>query len=228
MKWLKTNFWVWLSVTGIIVYSVIQLFFYLDKRVETKAIKKESKIVRLSDAEINKLEEGDIICRRGYGYISDFIATHLNKPDYDLSHVGILIKSKSGWEVIHSLSTDVSSRDGVQKQTLDSFLLASASQKVVIARFRSTHEKRIKIAAQARDYYEKGIRFDRYGNYNDKDKLFCSELIWTIVASDLHLVEIPAQEPARKNFFYSLAPFYDTTIVEIIKDDFKQEKFYRQ
>ena len=126
-------------IVGILFLCILayKLFFYLDAIEEKRLVQKNASIVRLSPSQIGQIKEGDIILRRGYGYFSDMIAERLNQKPFDVTHSGIIVKEHGKWIVIHSLSSDVSSINGVQKQALEDFLMHSQPNKLLITRFKS-------------------------------------------------------------------------------------------
>ena len=68
----------------------------------------------LSDEEVDLLQDGDIILRKGYGIVSENIAKYLDE-EYVISHCGIVVKSQKGnYFVIHSVSGRLPEDDGVQ------------------------------------------------------------------------------------------------------------------
>ncbi|MFN4198845.1 MAG: hypothetical protein ACK4FS_07460, partial [Flavobacterium sp.] len=84
-----------------------KVFFYFDKKSEEKEVYRHGKITRLTVEEIELLQEGDIILRRGFGFFSDLVSTYLNDSIIDVTHAGILTYTNDKWYVIHSLSSDV-------------------------------------------------------------------------------------------------------------------------
>lgn len=197
------------------------VFFKLDRRSEQKGIAKHLHQLRLTDSEIAKLEEGDLILRRGYGFFSNYIADFLNKPPYDVTHAGILVRSNTGWEVIHALASDVSDIDGVQKESLSSFLKASQPGKIVVVRVKDRSlEKRKEIARYGLVYLAKEVAFDHFGDYENGDKMYCTEMIWRILEKDLKLVVLPQDKEQRDLHFFSMEAMYDLQYFDFVIDQF--------
>jgi hypothetical protein len=211
-------------VLGIFIalFLIYHSFFYIDSKIEISKINTNISIERLNADELAQLQNGDIISRRGFGFFSDFIASNLNKNQYEITHSGILVKEKNDWFVIHSLSSDVSDIDGVQKQDLKTFLEASEPNKIIVSRIKNTSAStRNLICIHAQKYLDKGILFDHKGDYDNAEELFCTELIWHILEQDLDLIQTPTSLESRKEFFYSMSPLYDTVRFELIKNDFR-------
>ncbi len=60
-----------LFILAVVVYK---LFFYFDRKSEQEAILKNEAVTRLSDNELAKIEEGDFILLRCFGFFSDYIS----------------------------------------------------------------------------------------------------------------------------------------------------------
>ncbi|MEL1243600.1 YiiX/YebB-like N1pC/P60 family cysteine hydrolase [Flavobacterium sp. DGU11] len=195
-------------------------FFYFDHQSEQKEIVKNHDVTRLTHAEMAQLEEGDFILRRGFGFFSDYISKNLNESatrnSIDVTHAGIIVRRNGALHVIHSLSSDVTNIDGLQIQPLEEFLNYSAPGKIIVTHIKSTDVAiGKKVAKLAESYLEKHIPFDHNGNFDDDKELFCTELIWKILEKDLRCVTLPTEPTARKDFFYSMMPMYDTAYFDI-------------
>ncbi|KQS50262.1 MULTISPECIES: YiiX/YebB-like N1pC/P60 family cysteine hydrolase [Flavobacterium] len=202
-----------LFVLGIIAYK---LFFYFDKKSEQKAILKNEAITRLSEDELSKIEEGDFILRRGFGFFSDYISKELNSGPIDVTHAGIIIKRNDSLYVVHSLSSDVTDVDGLQLQPLKEFLKYSFPNKIIVTRAKNCDKKMgAQISQLAQKYLAMHIPFDHKGDFDDDTKFFCTEMIWKILEKDLHSVTLPTEAAARKKFFFSMTPMYDTQYFDI-------------
>jgi hypothetical protein len=206
------------------VLTGYKTFFYLDHRSEQKEIVQNSTISRLNTTEISKIQEGDFILRRGFGYFSDYIATSLNTGPVDITHAGIIVKRNSTFYVIHCLSSDVSKIDGVQLQSLSQFLYYSAPDKIIVTRAKSSDAafgKKVTVLAEG--YLAKRIPFDHNGTIDDSSALFCTELIWQILEKDLKYAVLPAEAATRKKFFHSMTPMYSTEYFDIIVNQYEKE-----
>lgn len=200
-----------------LLWAGYKLFFYLDRQAEVKAVEQHRQQTRLSNTEIALLQEGDFILRRGFGFFSDYVAEKLNSGTIDVTHAGILVKKEGSWQVIHSLSSDVSETDGVQIQPLDDFLAYSMPGKLIVTRVKGcTVQHGNHISAKASSYLEQNIPFDHNGNFDDDSELFCTELIWKILEKDLQYSKLPQGRDKREQFFYSMMPMYDAAYFDII------------
>lgn len=209
---------IFISLAALFCFIILayKAFFYFDHQSELKEIALNKNVVRLTEAEMAQLEEGDFILRRGFGFFSDYISENLNQGTIDVTHAGILVRREGKFYVIHSLSSDVTDIDGVQMQPLDDFLQYSAPGKIIVTRTKNTDAiTGAKVARLAQSYLERHIPFDHNGKFDDDNELFCTELVWRILEKDLHCVTLPTEPQARKDFFYSMMPMYNTDYFDI-------------
>lgn len=138
-----------------------------------------ARVDRLYLDEIQQLEEGDIIMRKGFGYISNKITQILDEP-YSLSHCGIIVFSKNNKPiVIHSVSSTLSDIDGVQSCSIKKFCNESHHNSIVVARLKNTNaESRRSIALKAKEFLAAQTPFDNSFDMTDNTKLYCTELVW--------------------------------------------------
>lgn len=206
----------YLAMLFLLALLAYKLFFYFDKKSEQKAILKNEAVTRLSNEELAKIEEGDFILRRGFGFFSDYVSKELNAGFIDVTHAGIIIKRNDSLYVVHSLSSDVTDIDGLQIQPLSEFLKYSFPKKIIITRVKNCNKDMgTQISQLAQKYLAMHIPFDHNGNFDDDEKFFCTEMIWKILEKDLHCVSLPTDAEARKKFFFSMSPMYDTKYFDI-------------
>lgn len=206
-------FFMWLG------YFSFVLFFKIDSKQEKYLASQEKQIARLSKQQIQLLREGDIILRRGYGFFSDAIAKRLNDSLFEVTHAGILCKKNGRWTVIHILSSQASQTDGIQEQRLADFLKYSMPKKTLVVRPKNiTPQQGKSIANRAKFYLSKHIPFDHLGTIDDTTKMYCTELIWQILGTDLQILNLPQGYQQRKRLFYSMRGLYSPEYFEIIVD----------
>jgi uncharacterized protein YycO len=140
----------------------------------------------LSQNEINKLKDGDIILRRGFGMVSDLIVTTMNE-EYDISHCAIIVKDNNHFKVIHTVSQSLSEFDGVQSQTLSRFISDSKENSIIVVRLKGISDS--SISQRAKYFLSKKLPFDHDFDINDSSKLYCTELIWKVI-KDSYKIDI--------------------------------------
>ncbi|HLU51258.1 MAG TPA: YiiX/YebB-like N1pC/P60 family cysteine hydrolase [Flavobacteriaceae bacterium] len=215
------EFVLYVPVLFLLFLGVWHAFFYFDRKSEEKEVATYREVTRLSREDLSLLQEGDFILRRGFGFFSDMIARQLNDSYIDVTHAGILVKKDNRWHVIHSLSSDVTPEDGMQIQDLNTFLHYSRPGKIIITRAKNaTLEDNLMIVERAYHYLDRQIPFDHKGNFEEDDKLYCSELIWRILEKDLHLLALPQEAEPRQKLFYSMTGLYDEEYFDIIINQF--------
>ncbi|MBK7946808.1 MAG: hypothetical protein IPJ85_16550 [Flavobacteriales bacterium] len=169
---------------------------------------------RLAESEIELLEPGDIILRRGSGIVSDFIANVLKEP-YDVSHCGIVAEHDSALWVIHSVSSSLSDFDGMQAHRLQAFVGQSKPGSVVVSRLR-TELDRGPIATRAKEYLRRQVPFDHDFDLEDSTTIYCSELVWRILRDDYGVDVFDAHAEGDEVGRYRFARFTDTARFHII------------
>ena len=131
----------------------------------------------LSETDLDKIQDGDIILRLGYGMASHLIQKSLNEK-YRVSHIGLVCKTDTGRIVIHSVSRSLSDYDGVQADKLVDFINSSRKNSLIISRYkRHTVDQKAKIRQHAFDLLAAKKPFDNRFNPQDKRELYCTELI---------------------------------------------------
>ena len=126
-------------------------------------------------------------------------------------------------DVIHSLSSDVSDFDGVQEQKLEEFLVYSAPQKILVVRTKgTTAEQGKQIVEEAQKYLAKKTPFDHRGVIDNDEKLYCTELIWHIVANRLNYIQLPENYADREKLLYNMTGMYSPQYFDIIVNTYQK------
>jgi hypothetical protein len=223
----KLKFKIFYLIIGVFFFIIIciKLFFYLDGIEEKREVINNFNYPRISPTEIAKIQEGDFILRRGFGFFSDVIATQLNKAPFDVTHAGIIVNDHGKWAVVHSLSSDVSKIDGIQIQYLDEFLKYSQSNKIVITRFKSpSTNTNSQIAGLAKYHLKKKISFDHLGDFEDSTSMYCTELILHILNKDLKVLEIDKTKQEKQDFLFTMKKMYDTNYFKLVVNTYPPYK----
>ncbi|MCK9611473.1 MAG: YiiX/YebB-like N1pC/P60 family cysteine hydrolase [Bacteroidales bacterium] len=169
----------------------------------------------LTKEEINKIHDGDLILRHGYGLVSDLIVEQLGEK-YDISHCAIVCKDDTNYSIIHSVSSTLSDVDGVQSQDLKSFIKDSHYNSVIVIRYKPQINKPLSaISKRAKDYLAKKIPFDNAFNIDDSSEFYCTELPWKIILNEFHDDIMAGKNNERKDHL-RFDTFLDSTKFEII------------
>jgi hypothetical protein len=128
----------------------------------------------LSESELNLLNEGDFLLRKGYGWISDRIADLLNE-EVRITHCGlILTKGYAEPHVLHSISND--KINGVFVEPLRSFLKESQQGSLIAVRIKESGNKTEEMVFESKRILAKKIPFDLAFNDADTSSFYCAEL----------------------------------------------------
>ncbi|MEM5539898.1 YiiX/YebB-like N1pC/P60 family cysteine hydrolase [Olleya sp. AS48] len=172
-------------------------------------------LYKLSPKEKAKLQTGDIILRRGYGFVSTMISKMMSE-DYDVTHLGVVIKQNDSLKIAHALSSSVSNQDGLRLQAIDSFVHNSHDSTILVTRLKNIDTiKQSKIVKQIDYYYKKQLPFDHSFNYKDTTEHYCSELIWRIYEHNLKILQV-ADSITDQQKYNTLKTFYDPNYFNII------------
>ncbi len=134
----------------------------------------------LPDSVYAKLQEGDLIMRKGNGPLSFHI---MNATKEDYSHCGIIVKEADKWRVIHSMGGSVSNndQDGVQIMDLDEFVRHATDSMLFICRATFQDSIGFKIREGAYKFLEEATPFDHSFNLFTRDEIYCSELFFHVL-----------------------------------------------
>ena len=156
---------------------------------------------------------GDIILRKGFGFVSNKIVEILNEP-YSLSHCGIVVLDDGAPYVIHSVSSTLSDYDGVQRSSLNSFFADSKPCSIVVVRYLGAEtDGGTLITTEAKRYLQDKVPFDNSFDLADNTKMYCTELVWKILLDKYSCDIYPDQSSHTALGF---APFVDTTRFKVI------------
>lgn len=181
----------------------------------TKAKVKADPNYRLSQEEKDLLQEGDIILRRGEGFVSSVIA-NLDEVEYNLSHCAFITKGQKDWMIIHSVSKGLSGFDGVQAETLDHFSATSVAKTLVVLRLKTDYNNRVNISKRARYYLDQKVPFDHGFDLSDTTTFYCTELLQRSIQDVLHRDVFASRFRTDHPHYVHFDALLDTTEFELI------------
>ncbi|MFQ3238910.1 MAG: hypothetical protein ACI9NI_001202 [Olleya marilimosa] len=201
-----------IKISLVLVVIFIAYKFFKD---DSNRPYESSFLYKLSSGEKKQLQTGDIILRRGYGFVSTMISKMMNE-DYDVTHLGVVIKQNDNLKIAHALSSSVSNQDGLRLQAIDSFVHNSHDSTILVTRLKNIDVlKQDKIVKQIEYYYKKQLPFDHSFNYKDTTEHYCSELIWRIYEHNLKILNV-ADSLTDQQKYNTLKTFYDPNYFDII------------
>lgn len=169
----------------------------------------------LSTEEYALLKEGDIVMRRGHGFVSAVI-NELFQTGYNLSHCAVIAEENGKKNVIHTVSSELSGKDGVQQEPLEQFVKESVRGTFIAVRLKKKGFDATLPLSYVRNYLKQRVPFDDKFDLNDSSRLYCTELIYraylNAYGEDLFTSRFQTDHPD----FLSLSAFLDTTLFQII------------
>lgn len=133
-----------------------------------------TKTAALSATEISRLRTGDVLLRRGFGAVSEFISDFLGEP-YPVTHCGLLIVHRSdSVQVLHTLSDE--DHDGIFYQPLADFLKESKENTLAVVRLKVSESEKRQVLSEIERLRTKNIPFDMGFDDSDTTKMYCAEL----------------------------------------------------
>lgn len=170
----------------------------------------------MPDSIYNKVQEGDIILRKGNGPLSFHI---MNATKEEYSHCGIIVKEEGEWRVIHSMGGGVSKNDddGLQMIDLEQFVRFAADSMLYICRATFQDSIGTKIKDGAYQFLEEDAPFDHSFSLYTRDEIYCSELLFYVLrdATGENQMKIRKQ---NKSYILLFETFFDETKYEKIFD----------
>ena len=125
-----------------------------------------------------KIEEGDLVFRRGTGTKSRAV---LNADSLGIySHVGIIVKLDEKFCVVHITPGERHKGDTVDKvkaESLDEFWSNKRAIHGAVFRFK-TPIVCAEASSQAIRLLKKGVQFDHDYELNDSTMMYCTEFVW--------------------------------------------------
>jgi len=163
----------------------------------------------LSEQEKGLFLEGDMILRRGYGFVSDKIVETQESP-FPVTHCAMLIGKPGNWQVVHSLSSSVSPIDGAQVQNLQRFLNESVPNSIIVKRFKTHPDTLAMILNRVKYYADIQKPFDHEFDKLDTTKFYCTELFQHCFHDILRYDIFENLENTTTMGVYNLNAFQDT------------------
>lgn len=208
--------WIFIPVAGIIFLAAGFFFLFTNYGSGFISGSNASPGDPLPPDVLTRIQSGDIIMRRGTSFVSSMIVEILGDPP-GFSHCGILVPAENeGWQVIHSVSRSLSDLDGVQIEALESFVRNSIPGSTTLVRLRSSFAPTDQsLADRARTILAQGYGFDNLFRLGVENGVYCSELLWLILPSQVLAESLKFQEPGHIIRFES---FLDDRFYEVIYD----------
>lgn len=173
----------------------------------------------LSAQELALFQEGDILLRKGFGAISNFIADFLAEK-YPVTHCGWVVHGADGSvQILHTISND--SISGMTLEPLDSYQQQSQANSLVLIRLQDPSQIQ-EILHLARQRLAQQVPFDMEFNDKNSDALYCIELMRDVFLDVYQKDLLPNRTNRHGIDVLSMANFFDSTNFQIIFNHFEQ------
>lgn len=150
--------------------QLILILFLTACNTQNNQIPKKSKIPKETI-----FENGDIIFRKGNGYLSNFFKNH-SKKEKRFSHVGIISKNKYGsFLVIHAEANEFNGIGYVKKERIEVFL--EKVDEWAVYRLKTDTSTILKVLKTAKEINLQKVPFDVKFDSEDTTAFYCTELI---------------------------------------------------
>lgn len=158
------------------------LFFVLSCRSKpVKAPEPDPEKMKFNYQRIRGLSDsalsGDLIFRNGLDEVSR-AARSFNRQDTSYSHCGLLMRENDSLFVYHALGGSYNPSQRLMRQPLDSFCNPAENNCVAIYRYPLNGLQLERLKSIVRGYFDAGLRFDLYFNYQSDDKMYCAEFVF--------------------------------------------------
>jgi hypothetical protein len=221
---LKKNLKIYIfTISGLVILLFVVLNFQRwDEHYEKQYWESPDRgILHLHDSVLNKIESGDLVFRRGHGWISDVIARYSQSGNLDLSHVGIIIKNEDQLKVFHAISNHTEGYDGIIEQPFEKFLNHCEKNQLLIIRLKDisqTQKKQIELSIHA--WQLVNPTFDSQWDWKDSSELYCSEFVIRVLSDSVKVIQLPKDQDSVNYFFMNLNELYNYPNRKVIYSTF--------
>lgn len=178
----------------------------------------------LAAQELELLQEGDILLRKGFGSISDFIADFLDEI-YPVTHCAFVINTNSkDKQVLHTASTESINR--IYVEPLEQYVRQSRWGTLVLVRLHGSKEKKEQVLQEARKLLAKKIPFDMGFDDRDNQALYCIEFMRNVFLAVFKKDLCPTRKTKNNIDVLSMDNFFNAAHFEVIFNHFDSATVY--
>lgn len=175
----------------------------------------------LSSKEIAQLQNGDILLRKGFGSISDYIADFLQEK-YPVTHCGFVVIKGNQVFVLHTISND--SLNGMCLEPISDYLKQSQQNTLVAVRLKKIFSKTDEVLAKAQLLLQQKIPFDlAFDDYN-ASSLYCLEMVRNVL-QEVYQEDLISKRTQKQTIdVLSMDNFFDSTYFEVVFNHFERNQ----
>lgn len=171
----------------------------------------------ISNEEKGLLLDGDIVMRKGYGFVSDKIV-QFSKTPFEVSHCGMIRKKGDSIFVMHSVSSSLSEIDGMQMHSLERFLSESEPNTFIAMRYQAPPEILASLSDASYQYVLLKKPFDHGFDRSDTTTFYCTEVFEHVFK---RVTQNNLWEKHEHNSVLGLTAFFDTCCFKPIINHFQ-------
>lgn len=171
--------------SSIFKYSLSSLFFFFlacDTSRQENIVKHKTNESHshANDSCIQKIQNGDIILRKGNDELSQLFA-RLNKRNQRYSHCGIAHCTDSGVYVYNVISTAQNIEGKVLYEPISTFIQPRTNAAWAIVRYDLNEFQIAHLLQKIKVYAAEGVVFDKQFDLATNDKMYCSEMLYKAI-----------------------------------------------
>lgn len=125
----------------------------------------------------NKLQNGDLIFRNGNDVVSQ-AARSFNRKDTSFSHCGLVFIENDTAFVYHAIGGIYNPDQKLMRQIIDSFSNPLENTAIGAYRYTLNSLQQKKLKETVHHYYQAGLRFDLFFNFQNDDEMYCAEFVF--------------------------------------------------
>jgi hypothetical protein len=123
------------------------------------------------------VKEGDLVFRNGNDDVSR-AARSFNRKDTSFSHCGLVFIENDSVLVYHALGGTYNPGQHLMRQPIDSFCNPKENTSFGIYRYLLTNAENKLLKETVKNYYNAGLRFDLYFNFQSDNEMYCAEFVF--------------------------------------------------
>lgn len=172
----------------------------------------------LTFEELEQLQEGDILLRKGFGATSTFIADFLDET-YPVTHCAFVIKTQNkSKQVLHTASNETVNH--IHIEPLEHYVRQSSFGSLVLVRLNCSKEKKEAVLQKAQQLLAKKIPFDMGFDDRDNQALYCIEFLRNIFLDVFKEDLLPKRTHRNTIDVLSMDNFFNSVHFEVIFNHF--------
>lgn len=171
--------------------------------------KSDSSSIKENAQNFTFLEEGDLICRLGKGYFSNYFRLFAS-GEKKYSHIGIISIEDNFPYVYHAEASELTGVGGVKKDSITEFIKDIDTYSFF--KLNLSLEEKKKITTIAKQYFLNKTKFDLEFNNEKDDEVYCTEFVANCINKGCARVLVLPNLVLKNKSFYGLDDIYKNPI----------------